>query len=1461
MRAYPLSNAQKRIWYTQQKYKDSCLFNIGGMVRVKGKIDIRALEQAILNTILSNAALNFRFFEKNNQVFQYVCDEKCIVDFIDFSCKKNGEEDFKQWYQKKARTPFLIINKPLYYFSVFKISNHAMGYFVKLHHIIADGWSIKLMTDQIAKGYEDVVGDGFNGHIEKPSYIDFVLDEEIRQNSEYMDKAKHYWKEMFTPLPESASISPNHLEGRRLTFIPAQSFQMKIEQYIKKHNVSLNTFLNFIYIIYTYKKLGLRDIILGVPLLGRKGKVERQTFGVFTNTMPYRYILDENEQLADLLKKISIDLKRNMRHQNYPYNLLHEELRCNENGIGRLYNTCINYYNTNITTTFGRFEVENTEFYNGEQEYELQIIIRHWNDIKLQLDFDYQTSIYSKKQIKDMYHHFILLMNQLFQDDTVRVKDLLLIDNEEKIRFINTWNQTKKEYPADKTWLDLFHKVVCQKPDLIAVSKNNESLTYQELNYYSNMAAGYMISVGVKKGDLLAVLPQYDIQSIIAIVAIMKCGGVYLPIDISTPIGRINEILHNSEAKYYIAGENHSDFNGKFISFKELATNECKEEKINLSKSSELAYIIYTSGSTGTPKGVIVTHKNLVNYLWWAKNTYLKQDKEVFALYSSFAFDFTMTSIFLPLISGNEIRIYGNTKESNIFEKIIKENETTILKITPSHIALINDVIMDNSKIHTFIVGGENLNVDASKRLSGQFENSVDIYNEYGPTEATIGCMTYLYKENESGSVPIGKPISNTKIYLLDQDMKPVPYDTLGEIYIGGDGVSKGYFKLEEETSRKFVKNPFQKDEVIYKSGDLACRDRSEDIIFYGRCDSEVKIRGNRVNLEEIKRWILLSGMVMDAFVKVFRKEDKSIQLCAYIVAKGLFDSEKLKEYLKEYLPSYMIPEFYMELELFPLTVSGKINVSKLPEPSILSKKSCDIKELSKEHKFLLNAVKEFVNKEVSLNDNFYAIGGDSIKAIQISSRLNENGYELSVQNILSYPVLGDMAYEMKQKVELPYEQGRCRGKIMKTPMVSWFFEQKFREEGHYNQSVLLELYQDVSLETLNDVFSELIKHHDMLRVNYDEEAGCLFYNNQHLNRHSIVNSIRIEDLGLRSEDIVKAIDDGIEHIFDLKSELLIKPYLLDAYSRSYLYITVHHLAIDGVSWRVLLDDIVTLLEQINKGLEISLPEKTVSYGQYAKIYNDFASRIDIDMEYWDEVFNVDYSQIYQNQENTNYEETIQAKIQLDQKDTEKLLGKANEPYNTKPNELLLIAFIRAINEVYSLHKVVLEIEGHGRDILERVNINRTVGWFTNMYPVCLWASSDNLQEQIKTLKEQIKKSYKRGYEYGILKYIKEQLLPDKRMIRFNYLGEYIKSQNDYFLLKQMLFESDVARTNKIPFLIDINAIVVDKELIVFMRFDINEFEKHSIESFISCFKNELKRVMKHCIDIEDRVYAPTDLG
>lgn len=1442
MKLFSLSQAQKRIWYSQKKHRESPFYNIGGTVTISGAIDLMALKQAIESVYWMNDALRLRFLEKENEILQYISDENFSVDMVDFSCREEPEKAFSDWCEEQASKPFCMTNERLCYFAVFRIHTDSMGYFIKIHHILADGWSIKLLTDQVKTAYEQLIrGEKLNVE-SKPSYLDCVKWEEQYLTSQECGAAGDYWTRKLNGLPEQKHQRGKigDTSGNRKTFIIEESKQRKIQEYLKVNHLSLQSFFLCIAYIYEYKVSGAEDIVLGVPLLGRAGRVERHTFGTFTNTMPFRYIVQQNETAHFMMKAVAVSMHSSFRYQKYPYNLLQSELELNRKGIGSLYHACINYYNTEICSEIDGLKATNTEFYNGYQDYSLQIIIRHWNDEKVQLDFDYQRNAYTERQIENMYQMFELLMSQVLEDDGISVKEILLVDCEERERLLFKCNQTGSAYPHTKSVIDLFGEAVKSYPDKVAISKGAEYILYNQLDKLSDRAAMSLLNCGIRPDDKVAMIPEYTIDSIAVILGIMKCGAVYIPIDAKTPMERIRIITEKAGVKYIVTDKEELFIDVMTFRISDMLHGNNSVTEINLSNSKKTVYMFYTSGSTGIPKGVLVTNRNLVNYLCWAAKTYIRKEKEVFPLFTSFAFDLTMTSLLLPLVTGNEIRLYDNREHINILKYIFEEGKATIIKITPSQVPLIDGARSSSQALHTVILGGEDLKTEVCRELAAQYGKDINIYNEYGPTEATIGCMIYRYSREDTGlSVPIGKPIDNVQIYVLDKDRNPLPNNIVGEIYVGGDGVAEGYHESDFEMRRCFVADTIRGEGTLYKTGDLAFRNSDDNLVYCGRVDRQAKVRGYRVELGEIEERILLSGFARQAHVKNIEIHSGTTVLCAYITGMREDDKLKLKKYLSEFLPEYMIPEFFVLLKEFPVNGNGKLDVNNLPSP--VQNHVVETVQSGEEYYLLIKTMKEVLSEEVfSTDKNFFELGGDSIKAILVSSRLYEKGYSLSSVDILSHPNLSEMAAFMSKRSIIMCDQGIAEGYVRKTPVVEWFLSRKFVQAGHYNQSMLLEWKQSLSFSFLNEIMLRLIEHHDGLRMNIDKENEQLFYNNEHLNQRDI---LKIIDCSKKKISLEQIIRHETNPEFNIYKDLLFRPYLILVESKRYIYIILHHLVTDGVSMRILLEDLTKLLLQQAETRNPYLPDKTLSYQKYAEAYNQVYQDLsdkEVSGKFHSNVMLLERMGI----NSCSYKDTVCDSFTISEEQTVLLNGIANEAYGTKTEELLVAAVVIALSKVLGKAKILVDMESYGRDIVKDLNVNRTIGWFTFIHPVKIELLSEKIDRQLRAVKDQIRIANKRdGMNFGT-----------GGDIRFNYLGEFKEYASDVLAIKRIMADEEVGPENQFDYMVDFNAFVWKGKLHVHVRY------AAEIENLLVYIEKELFRILEVCKEeSSNRTYTPGD--
>lgn len=1465
---FRLSEAQRRIWFTQMMYPGSTMFNIGGYGCIKGKIDVDLLKKSLYLFIDLHDIIKTRIFIQENEPYQYIDNQAFTnIDYYDFACENNPKENFSKWVNSEISKPIMINNTQLYTFSIYKISDVEFGYFVKMHHIIADGWSFQILAHSISGIYEKLKYD-FEINEEVFSYVESILSEQEYLLSHKYQRDKQIVMSQFDPLPEYLPVISKELDGKRKTLFLSLNETEDIYDFCKNNNLSLNSLFIYLFIIYKQKVTGIQDIVLGNPLLGRSNKRERLTFGMFTNPSVLRYRVNETKSIMETIKEIDALFKKSLRLQRYPYNHLIKDLKLQQKGYQGLYEESVNYYGTKLTQTFDGNYFESFELYNGQQEYALQIIIRDWNSRGIQLDFDYKINRYQEEDIDALFEAMRNIIHITLNSTQLAVNRLCLMKDSEINKYIYDFNKTKVLLPETGTIIDLFKKQVLKYPDKTAVSCNNNKLTYWELDNKSDKLAFKLHNMGIGRNKIVGLFLKNSIDTVVGILGILKTSAAYVPIDTEYPLERIQFILGDAQISVLLThsdiSENYnSDNYDMFLIDQELDYCESSVMLKQDIQQDDLAYIIYTSGSMGKPKGTMIHHRGLLNYILFAVKSYTKTNNEIFPLYSSIAFDLTVTSLFTPIICGGMIRIYQNNETQYAIYQILKENKVTIIKLTPAHLSLVKEQNNSSSSIHTLIVGGDILTTQSAKDIYDSFEGKIAIYNEYGPTETTVGCMIHQYDiEKDNGiSVPIGVPIDNMHIYILDHNNMPLQKHIVGELCISGYGVALGYWKQEELTKKVFVINPFDSDRLMYKTGDYARFINDSVIEYVGRRDQQIKINGYRIELGEVQNRLLQYENISDAVVINIGNV-----LCAFIIAKKAMDNNRIRKYLKEYLPEYMIPSIYIYIDYMPLTINGKIDNNKLIEQiSLLETSNTIVTHSTEADNELLEVISKILGlPDIGMNHNFYYLGGDSIKALQIENELIRKGYKLKMQDIIMNPVIADMA----GKVTKEYEDTKnelCEGIIHPTPIINWFLKQKLYNPNYYCQCVTLETNERILPNYVSMALNYLIYHHDILRLNYNSEMNTFYYNNNYLN-----NYINIDVYDLREMDKYKSaiyISETADRLcasFNIENKSLIHVCFFQAKQNvSYILIIAHHLVIDGVSWRLLLEDFDTLLDQAMKGYELSLQFKTNSYQEYSEIFNKY--EIDAaEKTYWKEIINrsgiLQYEfyrgpDIIDNCRNISYH--------LDRDTTDLLKTKANEAYRTKTNDLLIVALCIAITKYTNNRQLTIVLEGHGRDTFSsNLNFSRTIGWFTSIYPFSINLSDNGLNEQITQIKEELRKIPKNGF--GYLAYSNMQKLDNdiQKNVKFNYLGEIDnKMQYHSFSLLNGYFNQKSAPLNNLNVCIDINAYIINGQLNISAFYNMNHFTKTSIIKLIEEYINEINTLIKYCVDNNSVQLIPSDFN
>ncbi|WP_219639565.1 non-ribosomal peptide synthetase [Cohnella sp. CFH 77786] len=1479
---HTLTHAQKRVWYTERIYPGTSLHNITGSVRIRGPLDFRLLERAILEQVRLHDALRLRVDDLDGSPVQYTAPiDHAATGFYDFTASTDPEADYSRWVEKTASLPFRLDNAPLIGFPMFRLAEGDGGFLVKFHHLVSDGWSSSMLIERIRDSYERLLKGEPGEDGSAPSYLDYVKREAEYVRSARFHRDGRFWRDRLAGWPPEQPPEPTvSLAGRRKTFRIDPQRSAAVKTFAAEAGGSLTGFFIFLYLLYAYKSSGRPETVIGTPVFNRSGPKEKATAGMFTSTMPFRFAFDDNASSVDTLSRIGRELAHCYHHQKYPYDLLAQDLQLKKRGIDRLFDVSVNTYNTRVIREWAGWPAEVTEHHGGNQLFSLQLVVKDWSGDGLTVEIDYKTAERTEEQVDVLFKRLIALMDNVLSAPGEPVGRLTLLNEADKRQFA-AYNATGADYPRNKTIHRLVEEQAERTPDATAVTFGPARLTYRQLNEKADRLAAWLASRGVGRQTAVGLLVRHATETVVAILAALKAGAAYVPVDPDYPAERIGYMLADSGCVLLLANvaiPEGTGFAGPVGRLDDPALYAETPVRLPEATPEDLAYIIYTSGSTGRPKGVMIDHRGLVNYIWWACRQYVKDECEVFPLYSSLAFDLTVTSVFTPLVSGGSIAVYRDDEDEYVLHRIMKDKRSTVVKLTPSHLSLLQDLDNRGSSVKRFIVGGEDLRTDLAKRIHDSFGGRIEICNEYGPTETVVGCMIHKYdpRRDIRASVPIGVPADNVGIHVLDAQLNPVPEQVLGELYITGDGLARGYRNRPDLTAERFVPCPFLPGRLMYRTGDLARRLEDGKIEYAGRVDRQVKIRGHRIELGEIERALTSHASVREAVVIDHEAEDGGKCLCAYVV-RSSGEAADLLSYLHGMLPSYMIPASIAELERIPLNSNGKVDRGRLPEPSFgraAARRVPDNRTQGQETSVLIVAARDVLQTDdLSSDDHFYQAGGDSIKAIQLASKLRSAGFSIKVADILAYPVFGEMAERMTAIGSDARAEEPAEGEVPSTPIYEWFVSQPFAERHHYVQSVLLRLKRSMTAQEAETIVRGLIAQHDSLRLGAAPSTRGLRYNGE-----ARIEPVETFDLtGLAYEEQLRRMSEIGERLkagFRLDRDALLKACLFELGGEERrLLLVAHHIAVDAVSWTILLEDFVRLHRNLTLPEPLPLPAKTVSYRRWAEHLRSRAEEAEKELLYWRQVLekgNAEADRRFMPRARSSREGTAGSATvmeRLSAEDTERLLKESHAAYGTNTQDLLVAALAAAVSETFGLTRPVIELEGHGREPGDpSVDLSRTVGWFTCLYPVRLpqvegiaWA------ERIKAVKETLRQVPSKGIGFGILTRLSRRLDDPGAgaRIRLNYVGELDASLGggDLFALSDEPSGLDSGAGNPPTAPFDIAAMVIGGRMRLVVAYDRAAFDPETATGFAGCFAGRIEELIRHCCGVRERVYTPSDFA
>ncbi len=1507
-----LSFAQQRLWFLDQLEPDNPFYNMPMMVRINGKIEPRLLEQAINKVVERHENLRTAFKTVNGQPEVHILPALHVpietIDLRSLSAKQQATK-VETLLKTEARTPFKLNEAPLFRTKLLRLKENEAIFILNMHHIISDGLSLEIMIREISAFYLALAKKQSPSLPELPlQYSAYAKWQRAWLESEVLQKQLRFWQNQLSGAPQLLKLPTDFPRPKTQSFKGSKAYlelphelSAELKAIASRHKTTPYVVLLTAFSILLHRYSGQDDLVIGTPVSGRTRKEIENLIGFFVNSLPLRFELEGNPSFEALLQQVQQTLQDALSNQDAPFEKIIDALNLErDTSYTPLFQVMFIYQQNPLKKiTLPDLEIEPLQVDTGTSKFDLSLAIVEDAD-RFRGMIEYNTDLFQAQTIEKFMKHFSALLQDIVHHPQKPVRALNLLTPEEKEHILSGYQQFRQKTIAPElNVVRLFEMQVNQSPQQLAIVSEALTLSYAELNARANRLAHHLIKLGIGPETIVGIALHRSPELFVALWAILKSGAAYLPIAPDYPQERIDYIVNDSGIKTILTQNEllprFKQSNAHLIALDDL-THPYQQEssenpKVNI-LPNHLAYLIYTSGSTGKPKAVMVEHRSLLNHALSIKDIYNIQAQDRMLQYISISFDAAAEEIYPTLLGGATLVLAPAAAEMSGADlwQLIQKQKISLLHLPVPMWHYFVDYLKENAlplpeTVRLMVVGGEAPSIQKFQTAAQVAAHPVQFMNLYGPTEATITSLYFQTQVNESVSfahnaIPIGQPIDNVRVYVLDTALNPVPTGVVGEIYIGGLGVSRGYLNRPDLTAERFVPDPFASEpgSRLYRTGDLGYFNNKGEIVFAGRVDFQVKIRGFRIELGEIENALEQHPGVKQSIV-VARQMENRDQLVAYLIPEkeAELTIADLRDFLGRQLPEYMIPAYFVALEKFPLTPTGKIDRKRLPEPQI-NRQQLEQNYVAprNEREQLLTDIWQEVLKlpKVGVKDNFFELGGDSILSIQVIARANQKGLKITPRQLFEYPTVEGLAAVAEEGVAIQAEQGVVSGSFPLIPIQRWFFDLKLNNEQHWNQSLTVRLNEPLNTEILRAVVARILEHHDLLRCTFLTTNGQIV---AQIPTETPEPPLFVHDLSqVPQNDLQSTLQQKAwqaQHSFELNKGPLIRfDYFKTApQEKDYLQITIHHLVVDTVSWRVLSEDILQAYSQLQQGKDITLPPKTTSFKYWAEKLAQYAqsSQIAEEWTYWQQqVSEAPPSLPVDHPEGQNLEkQAASVKVSLPQEITHQLLREAPAAYNTQINELLLAALLRAYYRWTGYAQMVIDLESHGReDLFEEVNISRTVGWFTVSHPLRLkYDSTWSTADLIRGVKSAYRAIPNHGIGYGLLRYLRktEPVLnqPSPAPIGFNYLGQFEQEQNQAAELGEPVSPLAPERDpeNQRIHLLEISGNVTDNQLNLNFSFSQEQFNTTTIEQLASFYLEELQAIVQHCLSPEAGGYTASD--
>jgi amino acid adenylation domain-containing protein/non-ribosomal peptide synthase protein (TIGR01720 family) len=1505
---FQISPQQKRLWLLQQESNHQP-YRVQCVVLVEGNIEHSILEKAIHNVWAKYEILRTSFPTLAEMAVPLqVIGEEGSIKFNYYDWHNLNTEiqqiNIEVLFQDSKKLDFDLKEGFTSQIDVIKKSENQYLLLIAISTICADRISLHHLLHDISVTYDTYLQE--HELEDTPlQYADIAAWQNELLIGEEAEIAKEYWLNQKVPnslinkLPNEKKVSQKpRFEPKVISINFDSNIINNIAAIAQKNNVDISTVLMACWQIILWRLTNKSEVVLALCCDGRNYQELQPAVGLLAKYLPIRIQPEEDNILFDILKQLDKLLNELDQWQDF----FNSEDFFAENKDGyessflpfafEFISQPSKYFATNIS-----FSIQ--KIYSCIERFKVKLLCWHQGD-SLAAELYYDANLFEPKDIERLVAQFNTLLISVINNLETPIAQLEILSSEERQQLLVEFKNTKTvphPYHCIHHWIEAQAN---NTPNNIAVVFENQHLTYQELNVKANNLANHLASLGVKPETVVALCIERSLDMIVAILGILKAGAAYLPLEPSLPKTALAFRLQDAQVSVLLTQKRlveQMNFQVQVVLIDADISDSPQGNILKPATPENLAYVIYTSGSTGKPKGVAVEHRQIVNYVNGILEKLDLPEAASFAIVSTFAADLGNTAMYSALCTGGCLHIISQERATNpvafgeycdgLRPAVGDRYSIDCLKIVPSHLsALLSgshpEKLLPRQRL---ILGGEAATWDLIKQVR-QLAPKCKIINHYGPTETTVGVLTYPVEEVStdtlSNPVPLGRPLANTQIYLLDNYCQLVPLGVVGEIYIGGDNVARGYINQPELTNERFIPNPFttEPDARLYKTGDLGRYQPDGNLEFLGRIDDQIKLHGYRIELAEIEAVLRQHSQIREVVVVAKEAHPGKKQLVAYIISQENLKSAELRDFIKQKLPDYMMPSQFVFLKALPLTANGKIDKKALPAPDAVKPElqAAFVAPRTPVEIALAKIWAELLNLEqVSIHDNFFELGGDSIISIQAIAKANQVGLRLTPKQIFEHQTIAKLAVVADTISKSESEQGLVIGSVPLTPIQHSFFAKNLPEQHHWNQSFLLELQPDIEPNILQQAIQHLLAHHDALRLRFRPTANGWESFNAGVEAEVPFTKFDFSELHQEQQKAaIEAKATELQASLDLSNSSLVRVALFDLGSQqnSRLLIIIHHLAVDGVSWRILLSDLQTAVEQLQQNQAIQLPAKTTSFKQWSERLQEYANTkiLNSQLDFWCSEFRKRVSPLpvdYIGGLNTvSTSKTLP--VFLNETETQALLQEVPAKYHTQINDVLLTALAKTFAEWTGEKTLLVNLEGHGReDIFTEVDLSRTVGWFTTVFPVLLdLENSATVGDALKAIKEQLRTIPNRGFDYGVLRYLSNHTaenlaaMPQAELC-FNYLGQFDQVLQESSLFKLASESSGVTRSplGNRRHLFDINGFVTGGYLQLNWIYSAAVHKEETVSSIAQNFVQALREIISHCQSADAGGYTPSDFS